>query len=62
MSLRRRKGVWWIDFACPGGQRVRRSTGTAHKALAQELHDKLRAESWRIAKLGEKHYLSQQLA
>jgi integrase len=54
MSLRRRKGVWWIDFACPGGQRVRRSTGTAQKALAQELHDKLKAETWRIAKLGER--------
>ena len=52
MSLRKRGGIWWIGFVCPDGQRVRRSTGTANKALAQELHDKLKAESWRIAKLG----------
>ena len=54
MSLRRRGGIWWIDYFCPNGQRVRQSAGTASKALAQELHDKLKAESWRIAKLGER--------
>lgn len=54
MSLRKRGGVWWIDFVDPNGQRVRRSAGTASRALAQELHDKLKADSWRIAKLGER--------
>lgn len=54
MSLRKRGGIWWIDFVAPSGQRVRQSTGTADKALALELHDKLKAEAWRIAKLGEK--------
>lgn len=54
MSLRKRGSVWWIDFVTPSGQRVRQSTGTANRDLAQELHDKLKAESWRIAKLGEK--------
>ena len=54
MALRRRGGIWWIDFYCPNGQRVRRSTGTADKNLAQELHDRLKAESWRIDKLGER--------
>ena len=54
MSLRRRGGIWWIDFIAPSGERVRRSSGTANRALAQELHDKLKAESWRIAKLGER--------
>ncbi len=54
MSLRKRGGQWWIDFYAPSGERVRRSTGTADKALALELHDKLKAEAWRIAKLGEK--------
>jgi integrase len=28
--------------------------GTANKALAQEFHDRLKSELWRIAKLGEK--------
>jgi hypothetical protein len=54
MSLCRRGSVCWIDFVCSNGQRVRRSTGTANRALAQELHDKLKAEAWRIAKLGER--------
>lgn len=54
MSLRKRGGQWWIDFYAPSGERVRRSTGTADKALALELHDKLKAEAWRIAKLGER--------
>lgn len=54
MSLRRRGGQWWIDFVTPNGERIRRSTGTANRALALELHDKLRAEAWRIAKLGER--------
>lgn len=38
----------------PSGERVRRSTGTADKALAHEFHDRLKVELWRIAKLGEK--------
>jgi len=54
MSLRKRGGIWWIDFVAPSGQRIRRSAGTADKCLAQELHDQLKAESWRIAKLGER--------
>lgn len=54
MSLCRRGSVWWIDLRTPSGARIRRSAGTANKALAQELHDRLKAESWRIAKLGER--------
>jgi integrase len=55
MALSRRGGIWWIDFYCSHGQRVRRSAAeTADKNLAQELHDKLKAESWRIDKLGER--------
>jgi integrase len=38
----------------PNGERVRRSSGTSEKALAQEFHDRLKAELWRIAKLGER--------
>ena len=36
------------------GERIRRTAGTANKALAYEFHDRLKAEPWRIAHLGEK--------
>ena len=54
MSLRKRGSVWWIDFSTPSGARVRRSTQTANRAEAQELHDKLRSEVWRVHKLGDR--------
>src|SRR5437899_431138 len=54
MSLRKRGGIWWIDVTAPNGERVRRSAGTANKALAQESHDRFKVELWRIAVLGEK--------
>jgi integrase len=54
MSLRKRGGVWWIDVVAPNGERVRRTAGTANKALAQEFHDRLKSELWRIAHLGER--------
>jgi len=54
MSLYKRSATWWIRFTTPAGERIRRSTGTADKARAQELHDKLKAESWRTHELGEK--------
>lgn len=54
MSLFKRGKTWWFDFTTASGERVRRSAGTDDKTQAQELHDKLKAESWRVAKLGEK--------
>lgn len=54
MSLRKRGTVWWIDFASPNGERIRRSAETESKAQAQELHDKLKAEVWRVEKLGDR--------
>lgn len=54
MSLRRRGGVWWIDVGAPNGERIRRTTGTADKALAREFHDRIKAELWRIDRLGVK--------
>jgi integrase len=54
MSLFKRGSTWWIDFTTPSGERVRRSAETGSKAEAQELHDRLKAESWRIQKLGER--------
>jgi integrase len=54
MSLRKRGGIWWIDICIPNGERIRRTTETANKALAQELHDRLKAEVWRIGHLDQK--------
>jgi integrase len=54
MSLRKRGGTWWVDVVAPNGERIRRTAGTANKALAQEYHDRLKSELWRISKLGEK--------
>ena len=46
--------VLWIDLRAPNGERIRRSAGTESKTLAQELHDRLKAELWRTWKLGDK--------
>ncbi len=54
MSLYRRNSVWWVRFTAPGGERVRRSTGTTKKEQAQEYHDRLKAEVWKTQKLGRK--------
>ena len=54
MSLRKRGSVWWIDFAAPDGERIRRSAETGNKAQAQELHDKLKSEVWRLQRLGDR--------
>ena len=54
MSLRKRGGIWWLDIRAPNGERIRRTTETANKALAQEFHDRVKWELWRLAKLSEK--------
>ena len=54
MSLNRRKNIWWVGFTTPNGKRIRESTGTVDKKEAQEFHDNLKAEYWRVNKLGEK--------
>ncbi|WP_373279713.1 tyrosine-type recombinase/integrase [Chitinimonas arctica] len=38
----------------PGGKRIRRSTGTADEKSAQEFHDRLKGDLWRITRLDEK--------
>ena len=55
MSLYKRKDsqVYWVKLSI-GGQVIQRSTGTAVKKLAQEFHDKLKAEFWQQKKLGTK--------
>lgn len=56
MSIRKHKqsGFWWVDITAPGGQRVRRSTGTTDKAAAQEFHDRLKTDLWRQHHFGER--------
>lgn len=54
MALYRRGGVYWVSFTGPDGRRVQRSARTKERVSAQELHDKWKADVWRVVKLGEK--------
>ncbi len=54
MSLCKRGRIWWLDIRTPQGERIRRTTETANKALAQEFHDRIKVELWRIDKLDVK--------
>ncbi|MBF0588712.1 MAG: site-specific integrase [Magnetococcales bacterium] len=54
MSIRRRKGAYFIDVTTPDGRRIRKSTGTRNKQEAQELHDRIKADLWRQSKMGDK--------
>ncbi|HGJ5881892.1 integrase [Arsenophonus sp.] len=53
MSLFRRGNVWYGNYTTPGGKRIKESLGTEDKRQAQELHDRRKAELWRIEKLGD---------
>ena len=52
MSIYKRKDTWWIQITTADGGRIQRSAGTQIKQEAQELHDKLKAEAWRVKNLG----------
>jgi len=54
MSIYKRKDTWWIQFTAPDGRRLQQSAGTQIKQEAQELHDKLKTEAWRVKNLGVK--------
>ena len=54
MSLYKRGNIWWVKFTAPNGQFIRRSAKTADRKLAQEFHDRLKSESWRVVHLGSK--------
>lgn len=62
MSLYKRGETWWLDFIAPNGKRIQESTGTSNKAFAQEYHDKLKSDLWRIHRLGEKPRIQWQQA
>lgn len=54
MSIKKAKnGFWQIAFTTPSGERVRRSSRTTEKKLAQELHDKMKFEAWAVEKLNK---------
>lgn len=54
MSLFKRGEVWWVRFTAPSGERVRRSSGTSDREAAQEYHDRLKADLWRVHRLGDR--------
>lgn len=54
MALYRRGKTYWVAFTDPRGKRIRQSTGTTELKAAQEYHDTLKAELWRVSHLGEK--------
>lgn len=51
MSIFRRGKIWYASYSLPEGKRIKESLGTEDKWQAQELHDKRKAELWRIDKL-----------
>ncbi len=54
MSLYKRGSTWWIAFTTPSGERLRCSAETSDRAAAQEFHDRLKMQSWRVQKLDER--------
>ena len=62
MSLYKRPGsrYWWAKIRLPDGGRVCRSSGTANRKAAQEWLDRLRADLWRVHRLGERPIYSWQ--
>lgn len=54
MSIYKRKDTWWIQYTAPNGERIQRTAGTKNRQEAQELHDRLKAEAWRVKNVGAK--------
>lgn len=53
MGIRKRGDVWWIDIKV-NGRRIQRSARTTDRTQALELHDRLKAESWRRDMIGDR--------
>jgi integrase len=55
-----RSPYWWLDISVPAalhhvhGERIRKSTESTDKKLAQRYHDKVKADLWRQDKLDER--------
>ena len=52
MALFKRGKTWWISFTTPNGKRIRCSSKTTIRSEAQELHDKLKKDTWERDRLG----------
>ena len=62
MSIYKRNNIFWISVTAPNGRRIRKSAQTKNRKAAQEFHDQLKAELWRVHRLGEKPRRSWQQA
>lgn len=54
MPIRKRGNVYYIDIYTPSGERVRRTIKTTVKKEAQQYHDQLKSQLWKIDKLDQK--------
>jgi integrase len=54
MSLYRRGRIYWADITTASGKRIKRSLGTSDRISAQEAHDKLKHDLWKVERLGER--------
>ena len=54
MPIRKRGDVYYIDLYTPSGERIRRTIKTTVKKEAQQYHDQLKAQLWKIDKLEQK--------
>lgn len=54
MSIYKRGDTYWVHITTPSGRRIRQSSGTKVKREAQEFHDQLKAQCWRIEQLGDR--------
>lgn len=61
MSLYQRGGVWWL-YIVHDGARIRRSTGTADRTEAQQIHDKLKADLWNRQHHPDSHTFAEAVA
>jgi len=53
MALYKRNNIWWITISFKG-TRIQESSGTSNKINAQRLHDKIKAELWKVNAMKEK--------
>lgn len=52
MSIVKREKIWYVRFTAPDGNRVFVSARTQDRTQAQEYHDRLKAEHWRVQQVG----------
>ena len=51
---RKNSSNWWVELTAPDGKRIQQSAGTEVRELAQEYHDRLKAQFWDQKRLGIK--------